>query len=109
MKIKHLIFSLLAVFAIASVLIFNSCKKDTERTENPQSLISQEQLAASKAKIEHIQAFSEKMEYYRAHPELKSGGIKYAANEAVLEIESQLNFNYCYINTVSFQTNSDTF
>ena len=104
MKTKHIIFSLLAVFAITSVLIFNACEKDTETNESPQSLISPEQLAASEAKIGHIQALRERLEYYQDHPELKNGGVKYAANEAVLELESQLNFNYCYFNTIEYDS-----
>ena len=97
MKTKHIIFSLLAVFAFASALFFNACKKDAVSEAIEQyTQISQEEMEASKAMTDHILEFKERMEYYRDNPNIKSGGIKYAANEAVIELESQLNFNYCY-------------
>ncbi len=102
MKIRNIAFVMLAVMAIASIIVLHACKKDLETSKDTRTQITQEELETSEAKITHILDFRERMEYYQYHPNLKSGGLKYAANEAVLEIESQLNFNYCYINTIEY-------
>ncbi len=47
---------------------------------------------------EHILAFKAKMEYYRDNPGLKTGGELYTSDSAVMEIESLINFNFCYTN-----------
>jgi hypothetical protein len=98
MKTKHIIFSLLAVFAFASALFFNACKKDVVSEPIAQSTqISQEDIEASKAMSEHIKAFKQRMNYCKQNPSFKSGTF-YLPGDAVLEVEAALSFTYCFSN-----------
>jgi DNA polymerase III epsilon subunit-like protein len=107
MKTKHIIFSLLAVFAFASALFFNACKKDVVSEPIAQSTqVSQDDLDASEAKLAHILAFKEKMEYYKENPDLKSEGDEYFPEDATLELEALINLDFCY---TDITCNSRTF
>ncbi len=88
----------IAVFClICSVVLTTSCNKTTE---NPDVKSGDEDytelIEKSKAMQEHVEAFKEKMEYYRDNAGVKSGGQLYSADEAVTELESLLNYNFCY-------------
>ena len=84
--------TMLIVFAGAMVMI-NSCTKNHIDEGIQKSLIDEE----SQAITAHILAFKAKMEIYRENPGLKTEE-KYSADSAMLELESLLNFNFCYTN-----------
>ena len=74
------------------VVVVNGCKKENTNTQVKQTVVGDE-LEAITA---HILAFKERMAYYHENPNLKSGGQLYSASEAVMELESLLNFIFCY-------------
>ncbi len=69
----------------------NSCQK----ADINQAVTSMPE-ESSLEKTAHILAFKEKMEYYRDHPGVKSGGESYFAHEAVEELESLLNLEFSH-------------
>ncbi len=80
-----------AAVLVSGGILLNGCKKDTptQTTQNPE-------VDPSEAMVAHILEFKDRMAYYRENPNLKTGGQLYTAPEAVLELESLLNFNFCY-------------
>jgi len=74
------------------VVVVNGCKKENTNTQVKQTVVGDE----SEAITAHILAFKERMAYYHENPNLKSGGQLYSASEAVMELESLLNFIFCY-------------
>ncbi len=82
-----------AVLFTLAVIVVVSCQKEPDiRQSNANNPDDQSQLI-----VEHIKSFKKKMEMYRDNPGLKSGEL-FTADSAVWELESQLNFNYCYNN-----------
>lgn len=77
---------------VVSVIFTNGCKKDLRTDQAQQPIVDD----ASEAVIAHILEFKERMAYYHENPNLKTGGQLYSASEAVIELESLLNFNFCY-------------
>ncbi len=102
MKIKHIIPLILIA---AGLLFITQCKKDQVKPVG-QTQFSQQELDASDAKLAHILAFKEKMEYYRENPDLKSGGDEYLPEDATLELEALINLDFCY---TDITCNSRTF
>jgi hypothetical protein len=84
--------TMLIVFAGVMVMI-NSCTKNHIDEGIQKSLIDEE----SQAITAHILAFKEKCNYYLQNPEFKSGEFKHI-EDAVFDIESSMNFTYCYTN-----------
>ena len=104
---KKIIFSLLMTTVVLSGILFylTSCQKQQEglnKQTNNQISIDDE----SQAMTSHVLAFKAKMEYYRNNPDLKTGGELYSADSAVLELESLLNYNFCY---TGIECNKKTF
>ncbi len=96
---KKRFYSALTLLIIASFLIvtMNNCRKTNEYPVDMENLTDQTALIEkSKAMQEHVLAFKTKMEYYWDNPNLKTGGELYTADSAVLEIESLLNYDFCY-------------
>ncbi len=82
-----------AVLFTLAVIVVVSCQKEPDiRNANANNPVEQ-----SQAIVEHIKSFKKKMEMHRDNPGLKSSEL-FTADSAVWEIESQLNFNYCYNN-----------
>lgn len=100
---KKISLSLLMTTVVLSGILFyiTSCQKQQE-TSNLQNLIEDKSIEVT----EHILAFKAKMEYYRNNPDLKTGGKLYTADSAILELESLLNYNFCY---TDIQCNKKTF
>ncbi len=90
-------FKIAVTCLVVAFVLTTSCNKTTE---NPDVKSGDEDytelIEKSKAMQEHVEAFKEKMEYYRDNPGVKSGGQLYSADEAVTELESLLNYNFCY-------------
>ena len=89
----------IAVFCLTcSVILTTACSKKNEYPDASSGSedISQELLNESERLQNHIEAFSAKMEYYRNNPGIKGGGDLYSADEAVNELESLLNYRFCY-------------
>ncbi len=103
-KLIALTFTVLASAML--VLTLNNCNKVPVEKENSAIGNNDNTSSGSKSMVEHILAFKEKMEYYHDHPGLKSGGSLYTADSAVLEMESLLNFNFCY---TGIECNKKTF
>ncbi len=90
MKIKYLA---IALIVISAVILTIRCSKDS----NEPALSQSEQLQQeSEAVVAHILAFKERMEFCRDNPDMKSSGIGSPADSATLEIESLLNYDFCY-------------
>jgi len=84
---------------------FTNCQKqkeDLNKQINNQISIDEK----SQAMTSHVLAFKAKMEYYRNNPDLKTGSELYTADSAVLELESLLNYNFCY---TGIECNKKTF
>ncbi len=89
------------------LIVMSNCNKSKKDfTANTNNNDYTELIEKSKAMQEHILAFKTKMEYYRDNPGIKSGGELYTADSAVIELESLLNFNFCYTN---IECNQKTF
>jgi len=99
-KMKNFLKTTTLLMVTALVMItMNYCSKTKDGlNENNTTQDYQDLLKKSKEMEEHILAFKTKMEYYRDNPSLKSGGDKYNAPDAVLELESLINFTFCYTN-----------
>ncbi len=80
-----------AAVLVSGGVMLNGCKKDTS-TQTTQN----REVDPSEAMVAHILEFKDRMAYYRENPNLKTGGQLYTAPEAVIELESLLNFNFCY-------------
>jgi len=91
-RIKALALAGSAAILIAGVVVVNGCKKENTNAQVKQTVVDDE----SEAMLAHILAFKERMAYYHENPNLKTGGQLYSASEAVIELESLLNFNFCY-------------
>lgn len=76
-----------------AVIIFYSCRK-TDQPPTP----SVEMDDASVASLAHIQAFKQRMEYYRDNRGIKTGGESYFATQAAEELESLINLDFCHTN-----------
>ena len=103
MKNKKILAALTAavIFTITFVVV-QSCQKTSDVREPVVSGLDDESTAVR----EHILAFKAKMEYYRQNPNLKSSGTSYTADSATIEIESLINFDFCYTN---IECNQKTF
>jgi len=55
---------------------------------------------------EHVLTFKTKMKYYHDNPNLKDGGVFYTAPDAVIELESLLNYDSCF---TGLECNKKTF
>ncbi len=91
-----------AVLFILTFVVVQSCQKTTDGREAVVTGLDDESAAVR----QHILAFKAKMEYYRQNPDLKSTGTSYTADSATLEIESLINFDFCYTN---IECNQKTF
>jgi len=94
------------LIVLSSITFYlTNCQKQQEglnKQTNDQITIDEK----SQAMTSHVLAFKTKMEYYRNNPDLKSGGELYTADSAVLELESLLNYNFCY---TGIECNKKTF
>lgn len=85
---------LISLLVFTTVLLnLSSCQKQ-QQTQTNQSIVDEN----SQKVTNHILDFKERMEYYKQNPGIKSGGLKYSANDAMTEMESLINFNFCYTN-----------
>jgi hypothetical protein len=104
--IKKFIRLVIFLIVLSSITFYlTNCQKQQEglnKQTNDQISIDEK----SQAMTSHVLAFKAKMEYYRNNPDLKSGGELYTADSAVLELESLLNFNFCY---TGIECNKKTF
>ena len=91
-KIKIIALATMLIVFTGAMVMINSCTKNHIDENIQKSLIDE----GSQAMTSHILAFKAKMEYYRQNPNIKTGGELYTADSAVLELESLLNFNFCY-------------
>jgi hypothetical protein len=85
------------VIAMLMVVTMNNCSKTdpcSAEMENPND--QTELIEKSEAMQDHILAFKSKMEYYRDNPNIKAGGQLYTADSGTLELETLLNFDFCY-------------
>jgi hypothetical protein len=78
---------------IGVLLNLSSCQKQ-QQTQTNQSIVDE----YSQKVTNHILDFKERMEYYKQNPGIKSGGLEYSANDAMTEMESLINFNFCSTN-----------
>jgi len=60
------------------------------------NIVDKQLLAESKAMTERVLDFKQRMEYYHDNPGLKDGGQLYTAPEAMLELETLLNYTFCH-------------
>ena len=93
-KIKFIALATILIIFTGTMVIINSCTKNNLDVGIQKSIVNE----GSQAMTTHILAFKAKMEYYRQNPNIKTGGELYTADSAVLELESLLNFDFCYTN-----------
>ncbi len=90
-------FKIAVTSLVVAFVLTTSCNKTTE---NPVVKSGDEDytelIEKSKAMQEHVEAFKEKMEYYRDNPGVKSGGTLYTADSGALELETLLNYDFCF-------------
>jgi len=82
-------------------LIMANCQKQQESQIQNNPIDEQ-----SREVMQHILDFKARMEYYKQNPNLKAGGETYTADSAALELESLLNFDFCY---TDIECNKKTF
>ncbi len=91
---------------VTSVLTvtLTQCRKTHQKLadESPQTDY-EELIEKSKAMEDHVLAFKSKMEYYKNHADIKSGGELYSAGDAVDEIESLINYDSCNVSLTCIQ------
>jgi hypothetical protein len=81
-----------ATILFGGILLTNSCSKQ----DNSMNGVDEQLLAESQAMTEKVLAFKQRMEYYRDNPGLKDGGSLYTAPDAMLELETLLNYTFCH-------------
>jgi len=104
---KFLKTATLLIITSLVITTMNNCNKTNPgvvAVENQNDFT--ELIEKSKAMQEHVLTFKTKMKYYHDNPNLKSGGEKYTAPDAVLELESLINFTFCY---TDIECNKKTF
>lgn len=87
-----------------AIVMFQNCSK----TSIEQNIPKQEIGDGSAEIIEHILQVKSKLELHHNNPDLKSGEL-ISADSAIWEIESQLNFNFCYNNIDILQKSLEEF
>ena len=104
---KFLKTATLLIITSLVITTMNNCNKTNPgvvAVENQNDFT--ELIEKSKAMQEHVLTFKTKMKYYHDNPNLKSGGEKYTAPDVVLELESLINFTFCY---TDIECNKKTF
>jgi hypothetical protein len=81
-----------ATILFGGIMLTNSCSKQ----DNSMNGADEQLLAESKAMTERVLDFKQRMEYYHDNPGLKDGGQLYTAPEAMLELETLLNYTFCH-------------
>jgi len=81
-----------ATILFGGIMLTNSCSKQ----DNSMNIVDKQLLAESKAMTERVLDFKQRMEYYHDNPGLKDGGQLYTAPEAMLELETLLNYTFCH-------------
>lgn len=94
MKTFNLGLIISALVLIALLFNLNSCKKQDQSTNSNEISLNDEPSKTT----QHIKDFKERMEYYRNNPGIKGSGLSYTADSATLELESLLNYDFCYTN-----------
>ena len=92
-KIKIIALATMLIIFTGAIVMINSCTKNQVDEGIQKSLIDEE----SQTMTAYILAFKEKCNYYLQNPELKSGEFKHI-EDAIFDIESSMNFTYCYTN-----------
>ncbi len=92
-KMKIIALATMLIIFTGAIVMINSCTKNHIDEGIQKSLIDEE----SQAMTAHILAFKEKCNYYIENPGLKCGEFKHI-EDAVFDIESSMNFTYCYTN-----------
>jgi hypothetical protein len=90
MKIKYLFFVALIVSAL---IVTIRCSKDSN---DPIVNGSEQMQFASDTYLEQVLSFKARMEFYRDNPDLKTGGLTYPADTATQELETLINYEFCY-------------
>ena len=80
----------------ATLMYLNSCKKQNSNSSTRNIHVSVDDKSDEMTK--HVLDFKKKMENYKKNPQLKTSSKTYIADSAVIELESLLNFNFCYTN-----------
>jgi len=88
----------------ALLLNLNSCKKQDQKDTS--DIVSNNNETTEV--VNHILDFKKKMEYYRNNPNVKSSSTSYSADSATLELESLINYNFCYTDAICTDTTLTT-
>lgn len=78
----------------ATLMYLNSCKKQNSTEASNVLALNDE----SSKITQHILDFKERMKYYKNNPGIKVSRLSYTADSATLELESLLNYDFCYAN-----------